>query len=77
MKKLELFVMNRCPFCEYVLDYLQEIDLEIPVYDITTDPDRRMQLLRVGGKLQAPCLFIDGEPLYESQEIVEYLKMHK
>ena len=27
-----------------------------------------------GGKEQIPCLFIDGQPLYESQDIVKWLR---
>lgn len=77
MTQLELFVMNQCPFCEYVLDYLQEINLDIPVYDITNDAEALRRLMQIGGKLQAPCLFIDEVPLYESKDIVQYLKMHK
>ena len=31
-------------------------------------------LVSVGGKQQVPCLFIDGAPLYESGDIVEWLE---
>jgi glutaredoxin len=28
----------------------------------------------VGGKHQVPCLFIDGDPMYESDDIVAWMK---
>ena len=34
------------------------------------------RLLAVGGKMQVPCLFIDGEPLYESMDIIKWLEEH-
>ena len=32
------------------------------------------RLVKDGGKEQIPCLFIDGQPLYESQDIVKWLR---
>ena len=34
----------------------------------------KLELIRVGGKQQVPCLFIDGKPMYESLDIVEWLR---
>ena len=38
------------------------------------DREDRLELIRVGGKQQVPCLFIDGKPMYESMDIVEWLR---
>ena len=38
------------------------------------DREDRLELIRVGGKQQVPCLFIDGKPMYESLDIVEWLR---
>ncbi|MBE6736814.1 MAG: NrdH-redoxin, partial [Ruminococcaceae bacterium] len=37
--------------------------------------DRR-RLIEVGGYEQVPCLFIDGKPMYESLDIIDWLKAH-
>jgi len=42
--------------------------------DILEDEESRKTLVLVGGKEQVPCLFIDGKPLYESSDIIEWLK---
>ena len=47
--------------------------IELPLKDTTADPVARQRLLDVGGKTQVPCLFIDGKPLYESNDIIDYL----
>ena len=40
----------------------------------TTQPGNQNDLIRIGGKKQVPCLVINGKPLYESDDIVAYLR---
>ncbi|MCI7774859.1 MAG: glutaredoxin [Enorma sp.] len=73
---LELYIMPGCPFCRKVLSYMERQGIEIPLRDITANPNDRSTLQNVGGKVQVPCLFIDGKPLYESDDIIAYLEAH-
>lgn len=75
-RQLTLYHMPSCPYCLKVRRYMEAHDIEIPLRDITADPAARDQLKRVGGKVQVPCLFIDGTPLYESDDIIAYLSTH-
>lgn len=75
-RQLTLYHMPSCPYCLKVRRYMEAHDIEIPLRDITADPTARDQLKRVGGKVQVPCLFIDGTPLYESDDIITYLSTH-
>lgn len=70
---LELFIMQRCPFCRRVLAYMRHAGIDLPIREIDLDPAARSELLEKGGKTQVPCLFINGEPLYESEDIVFWL----
>lgn len=74
--RYELFVKTTCPYCQKVLRYLEGAGIELPLLDITRDPAVRERLVEVGGKAQVPCLFIDGTPMYESDDIIAYLKEH-
>lgn len=76
MKDLQLYVIPSCPFCKRVTQYLDKNQLSVPIKDITTDDEAMEYLKRVGGKIQAPCLFIDGEPMYESSDIIDYFKQN-
>ena len=73
--KLELYKMDTCPFCRKDMN---EIDRQgrndIEMHDINRNPEDRETLIRVGGMLQVPCLFIDGKPMYESGDIVAWLR---
>ena len=73
---LELYVMNGCPFCIKVEDFLARNGIEIPERSISTDKDAERTLIEVGGKRQAPCLFIDGKPLYESDDIIAWVRLN-
>ncbi len=73
---LELYIMPGCPFCRKVLSYMERQGIEIPLRDIMANPSDRSTLQNVGGKVQVPCLFIDGKPLYESDDIIAYFNAH-
>ena len=76
MKKLEdhlLFIKEGCPYCTLVIDFARENELEIETAS-TLDDDVRGALIQIGGKAQVPCLLIKDKPMYESSEIIAYLK---
>ena len=72
-KDLVLYVKNLCPYCRKVTTFMAHHDIEIPIKDVYSDVDAMVELVTVGGKNQAPCLFIDGRPLYESDDIIAFL----
>ena len=74
--KLELFKRDSCPYCVKVMMLIDELGVgdQIEYCDIARDADARRRLLEVGGKQQVPCLFIDGEPLYESADIMRWMR---
>ena len=75
--KLELFKKESCPYCQKVLRYLKEVSrTDVEMRDIVMDPENLKILTEVGGKHQVPCLFIDGKPLYESDDIITWLREH-
>ena len=74
---LILYYKSNCPFCKKVLDYLKKTRISIPLKNIVKDEKATEELLHLGGKIQVPCLFIDGTPLYESQTIIDWLEEKK
>lgn len=74
MPELKLYYMKPCPFCKKVIKFIEEENIEdVQLMDVfkTENMD---ELIKVGGKEQVPCLFVDGKPMYESDEIINYLK---
>lgn len=74
--KLELFYKDSCPFCQKVIRFIDKHELKdkIEFLDIVKDEDAKKRLVDEGGMNQVPCLFIDGKPMYESSDIIEFLK---
>lgn len=75
--KLELYMFETCPFCRRVMNYIAESGrTDVELHDIHKNAADRMRLIEVGGMEQVPCLFIDGKPMYESLDIIDWLKAH-
>lgn len=78
---IELYVRKGCPFCDKVEAAAQGFGLQknvdYKIIDAAPNTAGREVVLRVGGKPMVPFL-IDGEKsMYESSDIVAYLKMKK
>ena len=75
MAELELFYKGECPFSKKVLSFMEEEGInEVELKEINEDPAAKDKLKEVGGKVQVPCLLIDGESLYESDDIIDWLR---
>ncbi|RCW50604.1 MULTISPECIES: glutaredoxin family protein [Halanaerobium] len=75
MYNLKLYYYPTCPYCRKVTKFIDKNDLnEVELKNINQDQKAESELIEVGGKRQVPCLFIDGEPLYESDDIINWLK---
>lgn len=74
--KLVLFYKDSCPFCQKVIRFIDKHELKdkIEFLDIVKDADAKKRLVDEGGMNQVPCLFVDGKPMYESSDIIEFLK---
>lgn len=74
-KSLDLYYYDECPYCQKVLRAMRRLGIEdkIVLKNILLSHEAASTLVRVGGKRQVPCLFIDGVPMYESDDIVAWL----
>jgi glutaredoxin len=75
MENLALYYSPFCPFCQKVLRYMERNNITVELRN-TSDPENLKTLISVGGKNQVPCLFINGKPMYESDDIIVYLGKH-
>lgn len=68
-----LYYRVTCPYCVKVLRFMESNNITMEMRD-TTQSANRDELVRIGGKAQVPCLFINGKAMYESSDIIAYLK---
>lgn len=76
-RELELYMKPTCPYCIKVMNFMEENGVTVPLRNIEADEGAAKTLVAVGGKRQVPCLFIDGQPLYESGDIIEWLRANE
>ena len=72
LSNLTLFYKPTCPYCQKVLVYMADQDIACEMKEVTI-PGVVDELVAIGGKNQVPCLIIDGQPMYESDDIIMYL----
>ena len=73
---LTLFYKPTCPYCAKVRTAAEEMGIELGLKDIKADEAIVAELIEKGGKQQVPYLVDEerGEAMYESDDIIEYLK---
>lgn len=75
---LELYVRDGCPFCRKVLDAARELGLkegdDYRVIDAAPNTPGRQTVLEVGGKPMVPFLIDGARSMYESDDIVAYVR---
>ncbi len=74
MPQLVLYHFEWCPFCVKVRNYLKSRGIEIPEKDTRQDPAAAEELRNLTGGSQVPCLVIDGKPLLESNDIIQWFE---
>ncbi len=73
-QSLALYYYEGCPYCQRVLQYLKESQTSIEKRNVNQTPEYRDILIQQGGKAQVPALQINDQILYESLDIIEWLK---
>lgn len=69
----QLYYKKTCPYCLKVLDFMDENKITLDLRN-TLEPGNQEDLVRIGGKKQVPCLVRSGRALYESDDIIAYLR---
>lgn len=72
---LALYYYDTCPFCQYVLDIIEQLKIEETIIfkNIYKEQKYMLELIEMNGHRQVPCLVIDGEPMLESVDIHQFL----
>ncbi|RPJ78818.1 MAG: glutaredoxin [Alphaproteobacteria bacterium] len=71
---LELYYFDSCPYCQRVLNVIHDLNIKVEYKDIHENLNDMQKLLYITGRKTVPCLFIDGVPMHESLDIMNWLK---
>jgi glutaredoxin 3 len=71
MVEVELYTTMWCPYCARARRLLDRKGVAFTDIDIEAEPERRAEMIRrAGGRSSVPQIFIDGEPIGGSDELV-------
>ncbi len=71
---LELYYFDACPYCQRVINVIHKHKIKVTYIDIYEDLNHMQKLMMITGKKTVPCLFIDGDPMHESLDIINWLE---
>ncbi len=74
MKNLTLYHQEFCPYCRKVLHFMEAENIKLNLKNVFEKAEYRQELISKGGKSQVPALEIDGKIMYESNDIIQWLK---
>ncbi len=74
MPDLNLYYLETCPYCRKVLQFMEANNVRLGMKNASRQPGLRDELSEKGGKSQFPALEIDGKIMYESDDIIDWLK---
>jgi glutaredoxin len=72
--ELELYYFDSCPYCQRVLKVIEKNKIKVTYKDIYEGTNNLQKLILITGRKTVPCLFIDGDPMHESLDIMAWLE---
>ena len=71
MAEVELYTTMFCPYCARARALLERKGVDYTEFDIIEEPQRRDEMIRrAGGRTSVPQIFINGEHIGGSDELV-------
>lgn len=72
--ELKLYKFDSCPFCVRVMQKVDSLGIKVEMHDVMTNPDDLRFHMEKTGRKTVPCLYINGEPKFESSDIITWLE---
>ena len=71
-----LYIKPGCPWCEEVVAYLEEHDIEVQTIVVTGNPEAMQEMVDLSGQTKAPTMNWHGEVLadFGVDELVPFLE---
>ncbi|MDY3118427.1 MAG: glutathione S-transferase N-terminal domain-containing protein [Peptoniphilus sp.] len=70
-----LYAATYCPFCKKVESFMKENNIDnVDVVYVDKDNAAKEALIQGGGNKQVPCLHFGDQWMYESDDIIAYMK---
>lgn len=61
MKKVVIYSTPTCHFCQMAKEFFKEKNIEYTEYDVSTDDDKKTEMIEKSGQMGVPVIYIDDE----------------
>ncbi|TSD02649.1 MAG: glutaredoxin-like protein [Parcubacteria group bacterium Athens0714_16] len=74
-KKVFIYSTPMCPYCEMAKDFFAENKIEFTNYDVSTDVEKRKEMVEISGQMGVPVIIIDGQTMvgFDEDKLTELL----
>lgn len=75
MKNVIIYSTPTCHFCQMTKEFFKENNVEYTDYDVSTDAEKRKEMIEKSGQMGVPVIFIDDEMMigFDKDKLTEAL----
>jgi len=76
MKKVTIYSTPSCMYCNMAKTYFNENKVEYTEYDVSTDTEKRQEMIERSGQMGVPVIFIGEDMIvgFNKEKVEELLK---
>lgn len=76
MSKVTIYSTPTCKYCNKAKDYMKENDIKYKEYDVSSDAEKRKEMIEKSGQMGVPVLLIDDQMMvgFEEDKFEELLE---
>lgn len=77
MPEVIVYSTPSCKYCNDVKDFLSENNIQYTQYDVTTDPEKKQEMIDLTGQMGVPVTRIGDDVLvgYDANKLKELLSL--
>jgi len=76
MKKVEIYTTPTCTYCNQAKQFFAENNIEYTAYDVSTDTEKRAEMIEKTKQMGVPVIVIDGTDIvigFNKKQLAEML----
>ena len=62
-RKVSIYSTPMCPYCEMAKDFFNENKVEYVNHDVSTDVEKRKEMIEITGQMGVPVIVIDEQAI--------------
>lgn len=78
MKKVTIYSTPTCQYCNQAKEYMKENEIDYKEYDVSSDADRRKEMIEMSGQMGVPVIVIGDDLMvgFEKDRFKELVEAH-